>query len=200
MNEIKRMLRELQMLLCRKINIDNTNAKYSDYNENYSKIIFVDPVTKKWSLADPTGGTGGSANSYSTTETLTGGTWIDWKPIYRKTFSILTTLYSDNIVLSGLDIEEIVSSSSVLNVENSIQGFIPVPFTSSTLQNLTTPTNGIYLVKESVGYKIYNDEERIEVECVKYQYSMIDASMANQEPLYPNGKLYITLEYTKTTD
>mgnify|MGYP003585876769 CR=1 FL=1 len=40
MNEIKRMLRELQMLLYRKLNIDNTNAKYSEYNENYSKIIF----------------------------------------------------------------------------------------------------------------------------------------------------------------
>jgi hypothetical protein len=50
------MLRELQMLLCRKLNIDNTNAKYSDYNENYSKIIFVDPVTKKWSLGDSTEG------------------------------------------------------------------------------------------------------------------------------------------------
>lgn len=55
MNEIKRMLRELQMLLCRKLNIDNTNAKYSDYNENYNKIIFVDPITKKWSLGDLTG-------------------------------------------------------------------------------------------------------------------------------------------------
>ena len=60
MNEIKRMLRELQMLLCRKLNIDNTNAKYSDYNENYSKIIFVDPITKKWSLGDPTSGNGSS--------------------------------------------------------------------------------------------------------------------------------------------
>ena len=33
------------------------------------------------------------ANSYSTTETLTGGTWIDGKPIYRKVF--------ENILISS---------------------------------------------------------------------------------------------------
>lgn len=53
-------------------------------------------------------------NSYSTTEMLTGGKWIDGKPIYRRVLDeTFTPTTSDTLIpnTSGLNIDTIVSSS-----------------------------------------------------------------------------------------
>ncbi|MDC6662985.1 hypothetical protein N4Q66_26050, partial [Leclercia adecarboxylata] len=55
------------------------------------------------------------AVSYSTTETLTGGTWIDGKPIYRKCFELAGDGTTQNIVesLEGLDVENVTHISAL---------------------------------------------------------------------------------------
>lgn len=55
-------------------------------------------------------------NSYSTEETLTGGKWIDGKPIYRKVFTF--TDVSTNIDLSELNISDIIMINSSLRQTN----------------------------------------------------------------------------------
>lgn len=54
--------------------------------------------TKKVSVATLAGYVQ-DADSYSTTETLTGGKWIDGKPIYRKVWNIPS--FTDNMSFSG---------------------------------------------------------------------------------------------------
>ena len=51
------------------------------------------------------------AASYSTEEQLTGGTWIDGKPIYRKVFDYSNNLWSSGVKdISSLKIKQIISS------------------------------------------------------------------------------------------
>ena len=92
-------------------------------------------------------------NSYSTTEMLTGGTWIDGKPIYRKCFAISGTVYSSsyqNIGItkpSGFDslvsIKTNLSTDSLLYFDNnlycaslvgtmSVSGYATVEYTKTT--------------------------------------------------------------------
>lgn len=69
-----------------------------DVSENESKKIQVQ------NLNNP---------NYSTTEQKTGGTWIDGKPIYRKTLDeTFNTTTSDTLIpnTSGLNVDSIVSS------------------------------------------------------------------------------------------
>ena len=58
---------------------------------------------------------GGGGESYSTTETLTGGTWIDGKPIYRKTvnFGALPNSTSKSVAHGISGISKIIKFSAV---------------------------------------------------------------------------------------
>ena len=57
-----------------------------------------------------------NALSYSTTETLTGGTWIDGKPIYRKVFSGDT--WTTDIDVTSLNVDQPVKlEGSVLRID-----------------------------------------------------------------------------------
>lgn len=62
-----------------------------------------------------------NALSYSTSETLTGGTWTDGKPIYRKVISINNTLSTmSTTVLSGLNIDNLIRND-LLVYNNSLR-------------------------------------------------------------------------------
>lgn len=63
-------------------------------------------------------------NSYSTTETLTGGTWLDGKPIYRKVFTGLnitlsSTSWTNTTILKG-DIKQIISCHGMRESDNTL--------------------------------------------------------------------------------
>jgi hypothetical protein len=59
-----------------------------------------------------------AANSYSTAETLTGGTWIDGKPIYRKTFTG-TASGAVNEVNTGVSFGTLINAYGTLADGNS---------------------------------------------------------------------------------
>ena len=112
-----------------------------------------------------------NSNSYSTQEVKTGGTWIDGKPIYRKSISCgalpdtTTKLVAHGISNLGRVIKtEGYSAGS----GDSAGSFIPVPYVSNIpmamyvdMTNIVFQTNGTY--------SAYSDT-------------------------------YVTIEYTKTTD
>lgn len=52
--------------------------------------------------------------TYSTTETLTGDTWIDGKPIYRKTF-IVNNPVSGTTVDVGTQIDTLINGYGIVN-------------------------------------------------------------------------------------
>ena len=54
-----------------------------------------------------------SAVNYSTTEQNTGLKWIDGKPIYQKTVSVLPNSYAD---ISGLNIDSVVSADGMMKL------------------------------------------------------------------------------------
>ena len=68
--------------------------------------------------------TGGTAHHYSTDEELTGGIWIDGKPIYRKVFSHAVSLNGyasyppeSYILDGGLDIETLIFAQGTISPE-----------------------------------------------------------------------------------
>ena len=73
------------------------------------------------------------AQSYSTDETLTGGTWIDGKPIYRK---VITGLSFGNVQNNWTNLVEIA------NVDDLITAFVKRTFDNS--------------VHYSMGFRYYN--------------------------------------------
>ena len=62
----------------------------------------------------PSGGDSETHHSYSTNETLTGGTWIDGKPIYRKVFVVNNNVVStvNSIDLLGMNIHTLLPTIS----------------------------------------------------------------------------------------
>lgn len=55
--------------------------------------------------------------NYSTDEQLTGGKWIDGKPIYQKTFNVAANGYADT---SDLNIDKVVSSDGIMELNNGV--------------------------------------------------------------------------------
>ena len=109
--------------------------------------------------------------SYSTEEVKTGGTWIDGKPIYRKTF-----------VYEGATTQNVaISIGSIINFENieSIKGTLKFD-----------RGNAIHL-----GY-MNNDNSRPFEAAIETSGNIIAISPYNNS----NSKIIITVEYTKTTD
>lgn len=86
----------------------STNEIVATKNTDYSSVAVVDRVAGG-NLNPVTSNAVANALSYSTTETPTGGYWIDGKPIYRAVF------YTDNWVdnstydASALDIDEVTN-------------------------------------------------------------------------------------------
>lgn len=67
-------------------------------------------------------------NTYSTSETLTGGYWIDGKPIYKKTYTGSTSTKTDhNItpnIVNELNIENVVDLKCVIK-DNQSRRMVP---------------------------------------------------------------------------
>jgi len=116
------------------------------------------------------------ANSYSTTETQTGGTWIDGKPIYRKT----KVFSGADLVSNGL----IDLTVAFPNMESIIKN--PDVFTDWTTDNGLKMAGTLF---QDVMYIIYPDvlSARIPFSLNSFDVSVFDS-------------ITLTFEYTKTTD
>ena len=112
-----------------------------------------------------------NSNSYSTQEVKTGGTWIDGKPIYRKTFIYegVTTANAPISIGSISNVEDIETIKGTLRLHAG--GFI------------------------SLGY-MNNDNNKVFEVNTKETGEVIVISPYNSS----NSKIIITVEYTKTTD
>ena len=122
-------------------------------------------------------------NSYSTTEKIV-GTWIDGKPLYQKTFigtTPSTVNSSNNIPIgSSIDVGLIVSAFLDDNVGNSI----PI---SPMTRNATDITNLRCLIMTNTSSAYPNT----------IQIRHFETSSEN---IWLNVPVYITIQYTKTTD
>ena len=141
--------------------MDDFSAITSGYEELDGKIFAQrNFVTKQIS----------NFNSYSIDETLTGGTWIDGKPIYRKV-----------LIIDNTDEHEI---GSYINLDNYI-----------TDLDFVLP-NQIYL-DDNGGILMGNG--RLVIFNGKYINFFTDVTGTIDNPV-PIGIMTIILEYTKTTD
>ena len=93
------------------IGIDLDDVVYSD-----------DPTEEFDSIIDP--------NSYSTKETLTGGTWIDGKTIYKKTieFGKLPNNNNKGVNLNIPNLGMIIGTEAFCVYSNGVN--FPIPFTN----------------------------------------------------------------------
>lgn len=75
---------------------------------------------------------GGGMSKYSTSEVLTGDTWIDGKPIYRKVIDTNVTKYTNNAdsheLFSGLLplFDDIVSVNGIFSYQSSVKQWTPI--------------------------------------------------------------------------
>ena len=149
---------------------DNPNFRgiegHTDLSETYptNKLIYA-----QRSYVD-------KSNSYSTEETLTGGTWIDGKPIYRKVITF-------NLVPASVNYTEIIN---VLNLDLLLTA--RAKFSDRPLVDLIAGSYVYYLnltsYFETLGVRGYGGNVNI-----KYNYPYFIA--------YP---IIVEIEYTKTTD
>jgi hypothetical protein len=67
-----------------------------------------------------------NGNSYSIDEKLTGGTWIDGKPIYRKVLTGTTNNSSElnEVDVSSLNIDLLLSNSNILIIEDTQLNYV----------------------------------------------------------------------------
>lgn len=111
-------------------------------------------------------------NTYSTDEVLTGETWIDGKPIYRKVINglrITTANGYTNYDLSQLNFDEIITRKAFLNynAENDIISHT-IPWTTATGKVLEISFSKInkilkiYCTQESGGY-MYDETSLVTV-------------------------------------
>ena len=115
-------------------------------------------------------------NSYSTEETLTGGTWIDGKPIYRK---VITHTLSNALV--GL----VEIAHNIQNIKTPIRivfGKASVP--SSPSSSITIPSQ-------------YDSTTFIQLGTFSDTYVQLFAGSTNWTSM---KEITLCLEYTKTTD
>lgn len=132
-------------------------------------------------------------NSYSEEEILTGGNWIDGKPIYRKVIGADIVSGSANIDLTSLNIEFICPSTEAIFYDEdyfviSKKG----TFTNKVLgQEATISTVlewSITLEDNTLGVSTFVIESNLQTSTVTVS---LDVTYV---------KFQIALEYTKTTD
>ena len=116
-----------------------------------------------------------NSNSYSTEETLTGGKWIDGKPIYRKVI-----IYTLSNALTGL----VEIAHNIQNIETPIRivfGKATVPGSSNSI---TIPSQ-------------YDSTTFIQLGAFSDTYVQLFTGSTNWTSL---KEITLCLEYTKTTD
>lgn len=132
-----------------------------------------------------------TANSYSTDETLTGGTWIDGKPIYRKVVNITDVNGYATYDISSLNIEQ-----SSLRMEQTI--IIGQSTYSSNMSDSNVAIVNGDKIHTRVSYRInYDINGYIEIGLfiTKFNYTNDVVTNTNVQ-----GSCVLILEYTKTTD
>lgn len=115
-----------------------------------------------------------NSNSYSTEETLTGGTWIDGKPIYRKVIEC-GTLPNNSVKLIPTDVSNI---GFVISLKGSAY-------------------------TDTWGYDVYLALPHVSVDSndlvqITYEDGNLRFLTAGNRSMYTVS--YVTIEYTKTTD
>ena len=111
-----------------------------------------------------------NSNSYSTQEAKTGGTWIDGKPIYRKTF-----IYEGKTTANAY-----ISIGNISNVEDI-----------ETIKGTLRLHAGGFI---SLGYMNNDNNKVFEVNIMDNEVRAFSPYNSS------NSKIVITVEYTKTTD
>lgn len=113
--------------------------------------------------------------TYSTNEVKTGETWIDGKPIYRKTFSLNNRLLAPN--------NPINHNISNLGTVVSVQGILKDTDTFITFPYLYDTVNAMYLKVTATQI-----------------ITAVPTGGALSFTASPNRTFYCIIEYTKTTD
>ena len=93
--------------------------------------------------------------SYSTSETLTGGTWIDGKPIYKKTYNVGVLVNGGGTIstsISSINHETVVELRGIA-VNTTSHNARPLPLASTTLSDMVRldVTNGDINVTTTAG-------------------------------------------------
>lgn len=109
--------------------------------------------------------------SYSITETLTGGTWIDGKPIYRKVVDC-GELPNNNVKSVAHNITNIDKVIKIYGVTIGSSDTFPLPYATTT----------------GIG------------NCIAISYNSTNVTIRTGVNRTGHTNTYITLEYTKTTD
>lgn len=109
-------------------------------------------------------------NSYSTDEILTGGTWIDGKPIYRKTFFKTGTSLTGEVDMDSActDLDNVVTMTGNATLSTGVKNTLALGFTASYATGLSINGN------------------------TKVPIAVLSS--------YTCTKIVIVVEYTKTTD
>ena len=139
------------------------NVIYPDVGINLEDVVYSDDPTEPVDeIIDPEG--------YYTSETKTGGTWIDGKPIYKKTinFGTLPNNTSKSLSHSISNLDYLVRIEGV--AYNSGRNFRPLPMVGLTLGDMVR----IDATSTSVSARTTTD--------------------------WSGYSAYITMYYTKTTD
>lgn len=118
------------------------------------------------------------ANSYSTDETLTGGTWIDGKPIYRKVFT--GSLVNGNFITNVPDVENVINLHGVFSDMDDFNQYV-LPF-------VRLGYTGSVISGSTFGELNYSKDGGDILCSVSFNGQQID------------GSVKIIFEYTKTTD
>ena len=118
-----------------------------------------------------------NANSYSTDEIVC-GTWINGKPLYKKTFTglQLSNTSSTDVNLTSLNIDACVYLEGMLSGSSDFSGGWPIP--------------GVYV--STAGGSIAG--------CVQTTFYRDSLSVKPGNGGWANYKATVTIEYTKTTD
>lgn len=146
------------------------NTIYPDVGLNLDDVVYADdPTEPVGEIIDP--------NSYSTTECKTGGTWIDGKPIYKKTIPYDTTGVLDFTINT-----DISNGDELVKFESSMKSTVDAK-----------PKYGnLPVILVDLGWYIG-------VRAIADNLSSVRI-IANNNNLVTGMKLYITMYYTKTTD
>ncbi len=130
-----------------------------------------------------------TSDNYSTDEKVV-GTWIDGKPLYQKTI----IFESPNVTKDGVDSEKYIQLNSSIDYSNVVSvnqssgsSFANVPLTLWVTDETTSPKK----VRVSWSAIIFNNQHPTLANKIRFQ--------CNDTAL--NGHtIYLTIQYTKTTD
>ena len=157
------------------MNLENKVKNSFNISEILKKLLFRVSKLEKNS----------KANSYSADEVLTGGTWIDGKPIYRKVIEIADFGNSLEFVYAyDADIMLISAKTLIKSID------IPNTYMQEYYRNTTSGYSGRALSTE-----IAYDTKELYV-----YYTTFTEGEGEWVTCFANDTGCIILEYTKTTD